>query len=137
MVQVRMMKQLRPLLKRGRLKQLPPPAQPMEAQYDYLRLGTSIEAKVNSILDERRANSAANPYNHSGLPSRITEQVTMGQLKLDRLQKAAMQDLIKSSDFPVEYNSFKNCMSTKNHASSLIHSTNLKFNLIDYIKSKN
>ena len=53
-------------------------------QIDYEAFGKGLKDKVDVIIAEREASLAANPYNIRGRRTRISEAISISQLKLDK-----------------------------------------------------
>lgn len=107
---------------------------PLASQYNYRELGNKIDNKVNNILAERQTAVNDSPFNPSGKRAKMSEIVTVADLKLTREERIALKELVNTPNFPTQFASFKNT-SNNRLSNASVHSKSLQFDLINYIKT--
>lgn len=106
----------------------------IQSAFDYNQLGNKINHAVDEKLAERRQTVVDSPYNPSGKLSKISQGVTVGDISLTKEEKAALKQLSNTPDFPAEFAPFKNRINSRFPVGAMLHTVNIKYSLIDYIK---
>lgn len=102
---------------------------PSNGQLSYAELGDSMEGKINKVLQDRRLVVENNPINPSGKRARISEIVSVSNLKLSNKEMWTLKSLAARHDFPANFSN------SPSIANCTIYSKSLGYSLINFIKA--